>query len=226
MKVCAECHAHVRWSGLPHQPTLTLVPRTQSRYSRVRHDDWVSNPLKSPRLPRVICLGSSFPKELMQRNPPVASPRPPRPPHGDNGAPRSRKSPKVQMKPLTSRDFFFEGPGLEPPARYRPGGYHPVHIGDIYRERYRVIHKLGHGTYSTVWLAHDLSSTEQTYVGVVISCCYDHPLSQGAPAANSPFHMQPIRLPKVRGGRTCRPEQRDPDPPSPCVQIRSETPRI
>ncbi|KAL4879936.1 kinase-like domain-containing protein [Aspergillus karnatakaensis] len=35
------------------------------------------------------------------------------------------------------------------------GGYHPVEIGDHFHHRYRVAHKLGHGTYSTIWLARD-----------------------------------------------------------------------
>lgn len=40
---------------------------------------------------------------------------------------------------------------------YRPGGYHPVHLGDVFNNgRYKVIRKLGEGSYSTVWLAHDL----------------------------------------------------------------------
>jgi len=37
-----------------------------------------------------------------------------------------------------------------------------VHLGEIYHQRYRIIHKLGFGTYSTVWLARDLQSTSQT----------------------------------------------------------------
>lgn len=39
---------------------------------------------------------------------------------------------------------------------YRPGGFHPVSIGDIFANgRYRVLHKLGFGGSSTVWLARD-----------------------------------------------------------------------
>jgi len=39
---------------------------------------------------------------------------------------------------------------------YRPGGLHPVDIGDTFQaERYRIVRKLGHGTSSTVWLAQD-----------------------------------------------------------------------
>ncbi|KAK8061438.1 protein kinase-like protein [Apiospora phragmitis] len=38
---------------------------------------------------------------------------------------------------------------------YRPGGYHPIQIGDIFQTRYRIVHKLGYGSYSTIWLARD-----------------------------------------------------------------------
>ncbi|KAK3393510.1 kinase-like domain-containing protein [Podospora didyma] len=41
-------------------------------------------------------------------------------------------------------------------AMYKRGGYHPVKIGDSFTgnvfKKYRVVHKLGHGGYSTVWL--------------------------------------------------------------------------
>lgn len=41
-------------------------------------------------------------------------------------------------------------------SRYRPGGYHPVSLGDSFKDgRYKVHHKLGWGGYSTVWLAND-----------------------------------------------------------------------
>ncbi|KAG7115266.1 Serine/threonine-protein kinase spk-1 like [Verticillium longisporum] len=38
---------------------------------------------------------------------------------------------------------------------YRPGGYHPIEIGDRLRDRYTTVHKLGSGTYSTLWLTRD-----------------------------------------------------------------------
>jgi serine/threonine protein kinase len=47
--------------------------------------------------------------------------------------------------------------GAEWPGEYRPGGFHPIMPGDhIRNERYRIVHKLGNGGNSTVWLAHDL----------------------------------------------------------------------
>ena len=42
-------------------------------------------------------------------------------------------------------------------GQYCPGGYHPVHLGDSFKDgRYCVINKLGCGSFSTVWLARDL----------------------------------------------------------------------
>ncbi|KAG6888276.1 hypothetical protein C0992_008957 [Termitomyces sp. T32_za158] len=38
---------------------------------------------------------------------------------------------------------------------YSPGGFYPVHIDDEIKNRYCIVHKLGFGTYSTVWLARD-----------------------------------------------------------------------
>ncbi|KAG6263552.1 hypothetical protein E4U48_006685 [Claviceps purpurea] len=50
--------------------------------------------------------------------------------------------------------------------RYRPGGYHPIHIDDRLNERYRIVDKLGHGAYSTVWLAIDEQTTK--YVAIKV----------------------------------------------------------
>jgi serine/threonine-protein kinase SRPK3 len=37
---------------------------------------------------------------------------------------------------------------------YGLGGYHPIDIGDeLHNGRYRILHRLGHGNFSTVWLA-------------------------------------------------------------------------
>lgn len=44
----------------------------------------------------------------------------------------------------------------EPLHRYRPGGYHPLALGDFLKNgRYEIIHKLGWGSYSTTWAAKD-----------------------------------------------------------------------
>lgn len=43
----------------------------------------------------------------------------------------------------------------EAPSRYEEGLYYPLCIGDVLVDRYRIEHKLGHGGFSTVWMAHD-----------------------------------------------------------------------
>lgn len=44
---------------------------------------------------------------------------------------------------------------VEPVEEYHRGGYHPVHQGSVFNQRYQVIGKLAFGQYSTVWLAND-----------------------------------------------------------------------
>ena len=48
--------------------------------------------------------------------------------------------------------------GLEKIYDYEPGGHHPVHLGDLFSDRYKVIHKLGSGGAGNVWLCRDVSS--------------------------------------------------------------------
>lgn len=41
-------------------------------------------------------------------------------------------------------------------SRYRPGGFHPITLGNSFKQgRYTVVHKLGYGGFSTVWVAYD-----------------------------------------------------------------------
>lgn len=39
---------------------------------------------------------------------------------------------------------------------YDPDEFYPVHIGEVFENRYRVAGKLGYGTYSTSWLCRDI----------------------------------------------------------------------
>lgn len=39
---------------------------------------------------------------------------------------------------------------------YDPDEFYPVHIGDIFKDRYQVLGKLGFGANSTTWFCRDL----------------------------------------------------------------------
>ena len=55
---------------------------------------------------------------------------------------------------------------IETLSNYCIGGYHPIDINNCLHGRYRIVHKLGHGTFSTVWLAHDANTSR--YVAVKV----------------------------------------------------------
>ncbi|XP_043189406.1 SRSF protein kinase 1-like isoform X4 [Amphibalanus amphitrite] len=60
----------------------------------------------------------------------------------------------------------------EAPSDYKPGGYHPVRIGDMFHGRYHVIRKLGWGHFSTVWLCWDIRDKRFVAMKVVKSACH------------------------------------------------------
>jgi len=65
---------------------------------------------------------------------------------------------------------------------YKPGGFHPVYLQEIYQKRYKILHKLGAGGYSTTWLARD--EVEHRYVALKIeqasefAICPEHRMLQ------------------------------------------------
>ncbi|KAF8971351.1 kinase-like domain-containing protein [Flammula alnicola] len=66
--------------------------------------------------------------------------------------------------------------GVEDINRYAPGGFHPVHIGNTFRSdkaTYRVLNKLGHGSFSTVWLARTVNDGHESSSGryVALKIC-------------------------------------------------------
>jgi hypothetical protein len=75
--------------------------------------------------------------------------------------------------PATSHGTYLDGSneGLEPLEDYQEGGYHPVHIGDSLgpSDRYRIIQKLGHGGFGTVWLCRDLVDARYVALKVMAS---------------------------------------------------------
>lgn len=61
--------------------------------------------------------------------------------------------------------IYLEEPEIEELEAYTPGGFHPTDIGDQFHDgRYEVVHKLGYGGYSLIWLARD--KHEQRYVAL------------------------------------------------------------
>ncbi|KIP03327.1 hypothetical protein PHLGIDRAFT_111026, partial [Phlebiopsis gigantea 11061_1 CR5-6] len=60
-------------------------------------------------------------------------------------------------------------PGKEPSQDYTRGGYHPVNVGEVYRDRYAVVQQLGWGRYSTVWLVKDFEKNREAAMKVLKS---------------------------------------------------------
>ena len=73
-------------------------------------------------------------------------------------------------EPLLDVDFDIDAPEyerIEKLQKYMPGGYHPTMIGDTFQDgRYKIVHKLGHGGFSTVWMARD--NQQSRYVALKI----------------------------------------------------------
>jgi hypothetical protein len=51
--------------------------------------------------------------------------------------------------------------------RYHHGQFHPVTIGDHLHDRYRIVHRLGFGAYSTMWLARDERADRYVAIKIV-----------------------------------------------------------
>ena len=46
--------------------------------------------------------------------------------------------------------------------------YYPIYIGEILVDRYTIIHKLGHGISSTVWLARDNKEERDVVLKIIM----------------------------------------------------------
>ncbi|KAJ5929302.1 hypothetical protein N7454_007150 [Penicillium verhagenii] len=92
--------------------------------------------------------------------------------------------------------------GVEPLGEYRPGGYHPVMVGDILQDRYHIVDKLGHGGYSTVWLARDTHI--QRYVAAKILEALSAPSSPVNPGRDLiPVFLDEFKVRGPNGEHTC-----------------------
>jgi hypothetical protein len=68
--------------------------------------------------------------------------------------------------PSWTRSYSQMDDDVEYMGNYRPGGFHPVVLGDTFNNRYMVVHKLGQGGFATVWLVWD--QMENRYVTLKI----------------------------------------------------------
>ena len=72
----------------------------------------------------------------------------------------------------TSNILLFKEENI---LNYRPGGYHPVALGDTLNGgRYKIHHKLGHGGFSTVWVAKDnkyVASSIPRHIPFMLTAC-------------------------------------------------------
>lgn len=84
---------------------------------------------------------------------PLPPPAPPPPP------PSSRRPRRIVF-----RMPVFQN--VEDVDMYGPGGYHPINLGDVVGQRFKIIHKLGNGGFALVWLARDLD--QDRYVALKI----------------------------------------------------------
>lgn len=84
--------------------------------------------------------------------------------------------------------------GVERLENYRPGGYHPIQIGDLLHDRYQVVHKLGHGSYSTAWLASDEQSNK--YVAVKVCTANANPKEVDIISTLTHPHCPPVNHPR------------------------------
>ena len=57
---------------------------------------------------------------------------------------------------MIDQSQYSIGVPAEALEQYCPGGYHPIHLNDILKDgQYEILHKLGFGSFATVWLARD-----------------------------------------------------------------------
>ncbi|KAJ6593559.1 kinase-like domain-containing protein, partial [Mycena capillaripes] len=65
---------------------------------------------------------------------------------------------------------YLRYPNVEDLSYYRPGGFHPVHLNDTFKDdRYTVVHKLGYGKYATVWLVKDADTGKYASLKILAS---------------------------------------------------------
>ena len=97
----------------------------------------------------------------------------------------------AQEQPVTAQEQVLETPERASPAAdrredgiassddepedvsdYKRGGYHPLNYGDVLKQRYRIVKKLGWGHFSTVWMVHDTTKDQYAALKIVKSASH------------------------------------------------------
>ncbi|KAJ7619556.1 kinase-like domain-containing protein [Roridomyces roridus] len=97
-------------------------------------------------------------------------------------------SPPPHVQDGTERFLISGLDGIEWVEDYRPGGFHLISIGDEFGHgRYRIIHKLGFGGSSTIWLARD----QRSYPGTLVTL----KAMRASASSKSPNDLPEITIP-------------------------------
>ena len=71
---------------------------------------------------------------------------------------------------VDSEDEYDVEEKAGPLERYAFGRvYCPIRIGQLLVQTYRIEHKLGHGGFSTVWMAHDIKKNRDVALKIMVS---------------------------------------------------------
>lgn len=155
---------------LYHQPRSNLTHPNCWRYSKLTVEHLVS------QLSFVLthtCSSLSTARHFLHSNGTLRSKRSPVlvSSHLDlvcGGAVMSNAGSETSSEPLQKYHPFQLGPS-EDLEWYEPGWFHPVHLQDEYDLRYSIVHKLGFGGFSTVWLARDSVGNEWVALKILAS---------------------------------------------------------
>ncbi|KAG8162661.1 hypothetical protein KVR01_007139 [Diaporthe batatas] len=89
---------------------------------------------------------------------------------GRRPRPVSAMTTPTQPPDSSVEDVYFPEADVEDFEQYRIGGYHPTLINDYFRDgRYAVVHKLGYGGNSTIWLARDRQQNRYLSLKIKVS---------------------------------------------------------
>eukprot|EP00976_Prorocentrum_cordatum_P059494 1175520-Prorocentrum_minimum.AAC.5 len=149
----------------------TAAAKNKKRRNRRKNKDIASNP-------RCVFAGSWHPSEserLSRRRPSVAEPyadtlRAGQQPESNNNNRPSGTEQSCSPAGSSCSGSECSDSDDEGSEGYKKGGYHPVELGEKYKDgRYEVQKKLGWGHFSTVWLAWD--SETESEVALKVSLC-------------------------------------------------------